>query len=85
MTSLIAPLISLFISGIQPASSPKNEESSPLADFSIEWNDPRYQVCNTARDAGYMNEDEKNVIYILNLARYNPRLFAATVIKKYPE
>jgi len=85
MTSLFTPLISIFLSGIQIASPQKNEDNSPLADFSDEWNDPRYQVCNTARDADYMNEDEKNVIYILNLARYNPKLFAATVIKKYPE
>lgn len=58
---------------------------SPLAAFSSEWNDPRYLKCNTAANTSYMNDDEKEVIYILNLLRTNPTLFANSVILKYPD
>ena len=57
---------------------------SPLAGYSADWNDARYLKCNTAIGANYMTPAEKEVIYILNLARTNPVLFANTVIKKYP-
>jgi hypothetical protein len=59
--------------------------SSPLSKFSSEWNDSKYLKCNTASGASYMSAKEKEVIYILNLVRVNPRLFANTVVKKYPE
>jgi hypothetical protein len=58
--------------------------TSPLASYSEEWNDVKYSGCNTAANVTYMNEEEKNVIYILNLVRTNPKLFANTVLKKYP-
>lgn len=57
---------------------------SPLAGYSTDWNDARYLTCNTAVNANYMTKVEKEIIYILNLARINPELFANTVIKKYP-
>ena len=57
---------------------------SPLAGYAADWNDARYLKCNTAIGANYMTPAEKEVIYILNLARTNPVLFANTVIKKYP-
>jgi uncharacterized protein YkwD len=53
---------------------------SPLAAYSAEWNDPRYKVCNTAEKATYMTPDERKMIYILNLARMNPRLFCKSVV-----
>lgn len=59
--------------------------SSPLSRFSQEWNDPQYLKCNTAGNTGYMNAKEKQIIYILNLLRSDPKLFANTVVKKYPE
>lgn len=55
---------------------------SPLSAYSKEWDNPKYKVCNTAARASYMTEDEKRVIYILNLARMNPKLFCKTVVKK---
>ncbi len=58
---------------------------SPLSSFSEEWNEPKYQACNTTASVNYMNEQEKNVIYILNLARTNPKLFCKSVVKQYPE
>ena len=57
---------------------------SPLATYSNEWNDIKYNACNTAANAAYMSVAEINVIYILNLVRTNPALFAKTVLKKYP-
>lgn len=64
--------------------SPSTVSASPLADYSNDWNDVKYLKCNTALKANYMTAAEKEVIYILNLARMNPVLFANTVIKKYP-
>lgn len=58
---------------------------SPLAAYSAAWNDARYQKCNTAASAGYLSATEKEVIYILNLARTNPSLFASTVVRQYPQ
>lgn len=57
---------------------------SPLALYSSEWNDVKYSKCNTAVNAAYLNKSEKEVIYILNLIRSYPALFAKTVLKRYP-
>jgi hypothetical protein len=58
---------------------------SPLASYSAEWNDAKYLKCNTAANVSYMNDEEKEVIYILNMLRTNPVLFANTVLQKYPD
>ena len=58
--------------------------ASPLAQYSNEWNDIKYSKCNTAVNAAYLTKTEKDVIYILNLIRSYPALFAKTVLKKYP-
>lgn len=58
---------------------------SPLASYSDEWNKPVYAACNTAEKVTYMNTREKEVIYILNLVRTYPQLFASSVLLKYPE
>lgn len=57
---------------------------SPLAHYNIEWNNIKYNNCNTAVNAAYLSRSEKEVIYILNLIRCYPALFAKTVLKKYP-
>jgi uncharacterized protein YkwD len=61
-----------------------NGAVSPLASYSNEWNDIKYSKCNTAANAAYMSNSEKEIIYILNLIRTYPALFAKTVLKKYP-
>jgi len=58
---------------------------SPLTIFSTEWDKPEYRVCNTAAEVSYLSDKEKQVIYILNLARMNPTLFAKTVVLQYPD
>ncbi len=55
---------------------------SPLAVYSEKWNNSRYKVCNTAENARYMTEKEREVIHILNLVRMDPKLFCETVVKK---
>ena len=77
MRSIICFLVLLFGTGYLVA---KPAMSSPLAAYSAEWNDAKYEVCNTAAHTRYLNEDEKRIIYILNLARMNPRLFCKTVL-----
>ncbi len=58
---------------------------SPLAAYSPEWNNPKYKVCNTAANAAYLSDSEKVLIYMLNLARMDPKLFCKTVLKEYGE
>jgi len=58
---------------------------TPLSRFSKAWNDPKYQVCNTAAGASYMSAREKELMFILNMARMNPKLFGETVVAKYPD
>lgn len=57
---------------------------SPLARYSNEWNNTKYSLCNTACKASYLSPAEKEVIYILNLVRSYPALFAKTVLNKFP-
>ena len=61
-----------------------NSAISPLAQYSNEWNDVKYSKCNTAVNAAYLSTSEKEIIYILNLIRSYPALFAKTVLRKYP-
>ena len=80
--------ISLFTAG--PAATPgqpalhHSTDASPLAIFDKSWNDAAYASCNTAADAAFMNDKEKELIYILNLARRYPAQFANTVLRQYP-
>lgn len=79
--------ITVFITGIllllAPLGSYGGEGGkSPLAAYSAQWNDPKYRVCNTAEHVGYMTDKEKELIYVLNLARMNPKLFCATVLPR---
>ena len=65
-------------------SKPGISTVSPLSAYSSIWSDIKYTKCNTAANATFMSNAEKNVIYILNLIRTNPALFAKTVLQKYP-
>ena len=76
--------LSLILAGFN-FSTNKPANTSPLSSYSSEWDQPEYAECNTAKKVGYMNVEEKNVIYILNMARKNPKLFCTTVVKKYAD
>ncbi len=58
----------------------QNKTHSPLAIYSKEWDNPKYKVCNTAAGSTYLNDSEKMFIYVMNLARMNPKLFSKTVL-----
>ena len=54
---------------------------SPLEKDSDQWNNAYFLSANTSANAAFLNKEEKLAIYVLNLARLSPRLFAATVIE----
>ncbi len=62
-----------------------NATSSPLAAYSSQWNLPMFEKANTAANASYLSNSEKEFIYVLNLARMNPYLFSETVLKPYAQ
>lgn len=80
--SMLGALL-LLVSFIEGTTQPV--DVSPLSIYSPIWNEAKYVKCNTAAKIRYMNADEKEVIYILNMVRINPVLFANTVVKLYPE
>jgi hypothetical protein len=53
---------------------------NPLAKFSFEWNKLVYSNCNTAKDLEYLSATERDVIWVLNMARLNPVLFLNSVL-----
>lgn len=46
-----------------------------------EYDNPIYRFCNTAKNADYLNDIEKELFYVTNLARVNPVLFRNTFLK----
>jgi len=49
------------------------------------WNDLVIETTNTAKDAAYMSEEEKNIVWLCNLARFDGKLFTKTFLKEYLE
>ena len=49
------------------------------------WEQPQYEVANTAKGIGYLTADEQEVLRLLNLARLNPQLFANTYLAYYQD
>lgn len=78
-------ILFFFCSSSIHVSKPFPLPPSPLSEFSAEWDEPKYLQCNTAGKTRYMSIKEKEVIYILNLLRTNPELFANSVVKQYPQ
>jgi hypothetical protein len=50
-----------------------------------EYRNPKYFLANTAKDASYLTETEKQVIFLHNLVRMDPQLFNSTYVTKYYE
>jgi hypothetical protein len=48
-----------------------------------EWPASVLDNANTAKDAEYLTQEEKDVILYLNLVRLDPELFSETYLKKY--
>ena len=76
-----AILLLLIIPFFGCAQTPVN----PLAAYSTAWNQTKYMQCNTAAHTGYLSEKEKELVWVLNMARLNPSLFVSTVVNVYPE
>ena len=53
---------------------------NPLAKYSVKWNDKKFKSCITFEGVNYLNEEEKKVIWILNMIRLDPQLFIKTVL-----
>lgn len=49
------------------------------------WDAATLEKANTAKDASYLSDDEKKVIYYTNLVRLNPDLFYKTFYSKYAD
>ena len=47
------------------------------------WDKQTLEKANTAKDAAYLNKEEKLVLFYCNLVRLDPQLFATTYAKKY--
>lgn len=47
------------------------------------WDAATLEKANSAKDAAYLSDDEKKVIYFSNLARLNPELFYKTFYSKF--
>ncbi len=62
-----------------------NISNSPLAIYSKEWNENKFSLCNTGAGFTYLNDNEKEVNYIINLIRTYPQLFCKTVLNSYPK
>ncbi len=56
---------------------------NPLVAYSGEWADKKYDQCNTAAKETYLSAAEKELIWVLNMARTNPKLFCRTVVAPY--
>ena len=48
-----------------------------------EWDNPYYRLANTARYERFVSKEAKELIYLHNLCRINPRLFGETYAKTY--
>ncbi|HSK12911.1 MAG TPA: CAP domain-containing protein [Phnomibacter sp.] len=60
------------------------EDINPLEAFDPVWKDAKYRACNTAKNTRYLTPKEKEVIYVLNLARQYPQQFNQTIVKPWP-
>ncbi len=54
---------------------------NPLSLWNSSWDNKVFDTCNTAKDANYMTQREKDVIWVINCMRSSPDLFVKTVVK----
>lgn len=56
----------------------------PITDSTLNgWDADIVLRANSAEDVTYMTDDEKKVIFYINLCRMQPRLFTKTILKSY--
>jgi uncharacterized protein YkwD len=63
-------------------SKKNNIDSSinPLSKYAAVWSNHKYDYYNTASTSSYLSSEEKNVLWVLNLARAYPLQFLNTVV-----
>jgi len=68
------------------ADSIKTIKNNPLEKYSVKYRQQRFMNCNTADASNYFTDKEKEVIWILNMIRLDPKLFMDSVLlnKKNP-
>jgi uncharacterized protein YkwD len=58
--------------------------TKPTGDYPFDkWDAATLEKANTAKDAAGYSDEEKKVVYFMNLARLNPELFMKTYYQKY--
>jgi hypothetical protein len=57
--------------------------SSSLLSQKKTWDPAVLKKANTAKDVNYLTDEEKAVVFYLNLVRLDPKLFGETYLKKY--
>ncbi|MES2589069.1 MAG: CAP domain-containing protein [Bacteroidota bacterium] len=71
--------ISLFALLFILSKNTKEDEKYPYS----EWDEKTKMEANSALDIEYYSETEKEVIYLMNLARLNGKLFGQTYLQEY--
>lgn len=61
----------------------QSASQNPLAAYSSEWAEKKYDQCNTAARETYLSASERELIWVLNMARANPKLFCRTVVAPF--
>lgn len=72
-------LLLLFFFGVDDAGL-QAQPNHPLSAYSAEWNQPRFADCRPAPSAGFLRQEEYQLIWTLNLIRRDPRLFLQSVL-----
>lgn len=78
MKFVLCILLALLYTATGNAKEPTG--NNPLSKYSREWNLPKYRACNTGKNARYLSVKERELLYVLNMARVNPKLFCKTVL-----
>lgn len=53
---------------------------NPLVTYSTKWKKEKYTICNTVANTPYLSKAEKEIIWILNLIRQNPKLASESIL-----
>lgn len=79
ITSLL--LIETILTFAQQKNELNTEVENPLIAYSFKWNDKKYNDINTASLSKFLTPKEKEIIWILNMIRFNPSLVAESLLE----
>lgn len=75
-------VLNIFIIGLFGFAKNSYAQCDEFKRWIPEWQQQKYNTANTAEYADYLNKEEKQFYYFLNLLRLNPPLFAETFLDK---